>query len=120
MHEHSDNCLFCRIIAGKIPSKKVYEDEELYAFDDINPAAPIHFLVIPKLHIESLAQLTEAHTQLIGRLMVKIPELALAHGCAPYPEGGYRVVFNTGVHGGQEIHHLHAHVLGGPRPWKGA
>lgn len=118
MSQHDENCLFCKIIAGKIPSKKVYEDEHLYAFDDINPAAPIHFLVIPKRHVPSLAQLEPTHAQLIGHLMVQIPKLAQAQGCGPYPEGGFRVVFNTGDEGGQEIHHLHAHVLGGPRPWR--
>jgi histidine triad (HIT) family protein len=116
-HQLADECLFCKIIAGVIPSKKLYEDEEILAFHDINPWAPIHFLVIPKKHIASLAHITPDDTPLMGRMMAKIPELALLAGCQPYPEGGYRVTTNTGRQGGQEIHHLHFHVMGGPRPW---
>lgn len=115
---HDENCLFCKIIAGRIPSRKVYEDDELLAFHDINPAAPVHFLVVPKLHVASLAQAGAEHAGLLGRLLVKIPGLALEQGCSPYPEGGFRVVVNTGAEGGQEVHHLHVHVMGGPRPWK--
>ncbi len=102
-HAHDDNCIFCKIAAGKIPSRKVYEDEDIFVFDDINPWAPVHFLMIPKTHIPSMAQ--------VG------PELALDKGCRPYPEGGFRIVTNTGAEGGQEVHHLHIHVMGGPRPW---
>ena len=112
------NCIFCKIIAGKIPSKKVYEDEEIFAFHDINPWAPVHFLLIPKVHIASMAQLTDEHAGMMGRLMVLAPKLALQEGCNPYPQGGFRLVSNTGVEGRQEIHHLHIHVTGGPRPWK--
>ena len=114
---HDPNCLFCKIAAGKIPSKKVYEDEEIFAFHDINPWAPVHFLLIPKAHIPSMAQLTDAHAGLMGRMMVLIPKLALQEGCNPYPEGGFRVVSNIGAQGRQEVHHLHIHVTGGPRPW---
>lgn len=112
-----ENCIFCKIIEGKIPSKKLYEDDEFLAFHDINPWAPIHFLVIPKRHIVSMAHLTEADAALMGRMMLLIPKLALEAGCEPYPEGGYRIVTNTGKNGGQEVHHLHWHVMGGPRPW---
>jgi histidine triad (HIT) family protein len=111
------DCLFCKIVAGKIPSKLVYQDDELYAFHDIHPWAPVHFLIIPKLHIPSLALLTEAHAALMGRMMVMVPKLALQEGCNPYPEGGFRTLCNTGGEGGQEVHHLHLHVMGGPRPW---
>lgn len=115
---HSDpNCLFCKIIAGHIPSRKVFEDDDVYAFHDINPWAPVHFLLIPKLHIGSMAHLAAEHEALLGKMMVLAPKLALQEGCRPYPEGGYRIVTNTGVEGGQEIHHLHFHVMGGPRPW---
>ena len=114
---HDPNCLFCKIASGKIPSKKVYEDEEIFAFHDISPWAPVHFLLIPKAHIPSMAHLTEAHTGLMGRMMVLVPKLALQEGCNPYPDGGFRVVSNIGAEGRQEIHHLHIHVTGGPRPW---
>lgn len=115
---HTDpNCLFCKIVAGAIPSKLVYQDEELYAFHDIHPAAPVHFLVIPKLHIASMVDLAEQHVGLMGRMMALIPKLAIQAGCRPYPQGGFRVVCNNGADGGQEVHHLHLHVMGGPRPW---
>jgi histidine triad (HIT) family protein len=115
--QHDANCIFCKIVDGKIPSKKLYEDDEFLAFHDINPWAPIHFLLIPKRHIISMAHLTDADAGLIGRMMMLIPKLALEAGCEPYPEGGFRVLTNTGKHGGQEVHHLHWHVMGGKRPW---
>jgi histidine triad (HIT) family protein len=111
------NCIFCKIAEGKIPSRKVYEDEEVVAFHDIHPWAPVHFLMVPKQHIPSLAQVDAAHAPLLGRMLALAPKLALQEGCRPYPEGGYRVVINTGADGGQEVHHLHVHVFGGPRPW---
>jgi histidine triad (HIT) family protein len=117
MSEHDPNCLFCKIATHKIPSKAVYEDEELYAFHDINPWAPVHFLIIPKSHIVSMAHVDDAHAGLLGRMMALVPKLAAQEGCNPYPAGGFRVVTNTGAEGGQEIHHLHFHVMGGPRPW---
>ena len=113
----SPDCIFCKIVAGQIPSRKVYEDDELYAFHDINPWAPVHFLVIPKLHIPSMAQLEAGHAALLGKMMVLAPQLALEQGCNPYPAGGFRVIANTGDDGCQEVHHLHLHVIGGPRPW---
>ena len=117
-HLHSDsNCIFCKIIAGQIPSEKVYEDEEIFAFHDIHPWAPVHFLMIPKTHIASLAQVDEAQEGLLGRMMTLAPKLALQEGCNPYPNGGFRILSNTGVEGGQEVQHLHFHVIGGPRPW---
>ena len=111
------NCIFCKIVAGKIPSKLVYQDDEVYAFHDINPWAPVHFLLIPKQHIASMAQLDDSHAALMGRMMALVPKLAAQEGCRPYPQGGFRVVSNTGADGGQEVHHLHFHVFGGPRPW---
>jgi histidine triad (HIT) family protein len=111
------NCIFCKIVQGQIPSRKVYEDEELLAFHDIHPWAPVHFLMIPKNHIPSMAQVGPEHAQMLGRMMALAPKLALQEGASPYPEGGYRLVVNTGDIGGQEVHHLHMHVLGGPRPW---
>jgi histidine triad (HIT) family protein len=111
------NCIFCKIAEGRIPSKKVYEDEEVLAFHDIHPWAPVHFLMIPKAHIASLAQVEASHAGLLGRMTTLAPKLALQEGCRPYPEGGFRVVTNTGADGGQEVPHLHFHVIGGPRPW---
>ncbi|MES2976675.1 MAG: histidine triad nucleotide-binding protein [Pseudomonadota bacterium] len=111
------NCIFCKIAGGKIPSRKVYEDDEILAFHDINPWAPVHFLLIPKAHIASMAHVTPEHAGLLGRMMTLIPQLAKQEGCEPYPEGGFRVIINTGVQGMQEVHHLHIHVIGGPRPW---
>ena len=114
---HPDNCVFCKIIAGTIPSRKVYEDDEIFAFNDANPWAPIHFLIVPKVHILSMAQVEAQHTLLLGQMMVLAPKLAIEQGCNPYPDGGFRIVANTGAEGGQEVHHLHMHVMGGPRPW---
>lgn len=112
-----ENCLFCKIASGQIPSKKVYEDDQVFAFHDINPWAPVHFLMVPKRHIASMAQVTADDASLLGHMMSLAPRLALEQGCRPYPEGGFRIVTNTGTEGGQEIHHLHLHVMGGPRPW---
>jgi len=114
---HPDNCIFCKIITGSIPSRKVFENDEIFAFHDVNPWAPIHFLIVPKMHILSMAQVEAQHAALLGRMMVLAPKLAIEQGCKPYPEGGFRIVTNTGAEGGQEVHHLHIHVMGGPRPW---
>ena len=111
--QHDPNCLFCKIIAGQIPSKKVYEDERVFAFHDIHPWAPVHLLVIPKRHIASMESVTPDDAALMGRMMVLAPQLMAAHGVT----GGYRQVINTGRDGGQEVFHLHMHVFGGPRPW---
>lgn len=103
------NCLFCDIIAGKIPSEKLYEDDEILAFLDIYPAAPVHFLVIPKKHIENIFELKEEDVQLIGRLLCKAQEIAKKQGC----EGrGGRFVINAKSDGGQTVDHLHIHFLG--------
>ena len=114
---HDPHCIFCKIIAGQIPSNKVYEDDELYAFHDINPWAPVHFLLVPKQHISSLAHVEPQYEALLGRMMALAPKLALEQGCRPYPEGGFRVVVNTGEEGWQVVHLLHVYVMGGPRPW---
>ena len=111
------DCLFCKIVAGKIPSRLVYQDEEIFVFHDIHPWAPVHFLMIPKLHIPSMAQIDVGHAGLLGRMLVLAPELALQQGCNPYPQGGFRILCNTGAEGRQEVQHLHIHVMGGPRPW---
>jgi histidine triad (HIT) family protein len=103
------DCLFCKIARGEIPSRKVYEDDEVFAFHDINPVAPVHFMMIPKLHLDSLAQAEEAHSALLGRMLVLAPRLAREQGL----EHGFRTVINTGKGGGQEVFHLHIHVIGG-------
>lgn len=103
------DCLFCKIIAGDIPSAKVYEDEQIFVFKDINPKAAVHLLVIPKVHIESLDSLTAEHQALIAHIMLKLPELAQSQGLAD----GFRTIINTGPGGGQEVGHLHMHILGG-------
>ena len=115
--DHDPNCLFCKIVAKKIPSRTVFEDDEFYAFHDIHPWAPVHFLIIPKRHIPSMAHLGADDVGLMGRMMVLVPKLAMQEGCNPYPQGGFRLVTNTGAEGGQEVQHLHFHVMGGPRPW---
>jgi len=102
-------CIFCKIIQGDIPSKKAYEDEEILAFYDINPAAPVHILIIPKVHIASLADLRIEQQALIGRIHGVIKELARELKL----EQGYRVVNNCGSDGGQAVAHLHFHLLGG-------
>ena len=114
---HDPDCLFCKIIAGQIPSRKVYEDDQVFAFHDIHPGAPIHFLMLPKKHIASMAQVQPEDAGLLGHMLTLAPRLAQEQGCNPYPEGGFRVVINTGTEGGQEILHPHVHVMGGPRPW---
>ena len=105
-----DNCIFCKIIKGEIPSGKIYEDDELLAFHDINPQAPVHFLVIPKKHIPNMMELEADDTALVGRLMLKARELAAEQGCE---NDGCRFVINCKSHGGQAVDHLHLHVLGG-------
>lgn len=115
--DHDPNCLFCKIVARQIPSRTVFEDDEFYAFHDIHPWAPVHFLIIPKQHIASMAHLGAEHAAMMGRLMTLVPKLAQQEGCNPYPHGGFRLVTNTGAEGGQEVQHLHFHVMGGPRPW---
>jgi histidine triad (HIT) family protein len=105
-----DDCLFCKIAKGEIPSKKIYEDGEMLAFHDIGPKAPVHFLVVPKKHVSNLYELAPADSALIGRMVFKAQELARELGCEAK---GARFVFNCKEDGGQTVPHLHLHVLGG-------
>ena len=105
-----DDCIFCKIIRGEIPSKKVYEDDHILAFHDINPQAPVHIVAIPKKHIPTLMDLTEEDAPLMGRLIYHAQEAAKEAGCT---ELGGRFVINCKTHGGQSVDHLHIHVLGG-------
>ena len=114
MHS-SDSCIFCKIARGEIPSKKIFEDDEIFAFHDINPAAPIHFLVIPKRHIQNIMETKLEDSELLGRLLFKAQELAAGQGCE---EKGFRLVINCKSYGGQTVDHLHLHILGGrPLAW---
>jgi histidine triad (HIT) family protein len=110
---HDPHCLFCKIVAGQIPSRKVYEDDLVLAFHDIHPWAPVHVLIIPKVHIAAMTDLTAEHASLLGHMSVLAPRLMAELGVS----NGFRTVINTGADGGQEVHHLHMHVMGGPRPW---
>ena len=120
-----DNCLFCKIAAKQIPSSIVFEDDDLLAFKDIHPAAPVHLLVIPKLHVATLSECSDTHVALLGKMLALAPRLAAEHGCAVTydndgtPAGGYKTLINSGPDGGQEVYHLHMHLYGGPRPWRG-
>lgn len=102
-------CLFCKIAAGEIPSTKVYEDETILAFRDINPMAPVHILVIPKTHIPSVDGVTAENSGVVAHIFTVIPQIAAAEGLTE----GYRVVSNCGAHAGQTVPHLHFHILGG-------
>jgi histidine triad (HIT) family protein len=115
----SEACLFCKIAKGDIPAKLVYQDAEFVAFEDIHPAAPIHLLLVPRHHVVSLQEIGPADSEWLGRMMALVPKLALENGCHPGSDGGFRFIANSGAHGGQEIGHLHFHILGGPRPWSG-
>ena len=104
------NCLFCKIIKGEIPSAKVYEDDKVYAFRDIEPQAPVHILIIPKAHIASANELTEENASIVGHIFAVAAKITKEEGIA---EGGYRIVNNCGEDGGQTVKHLHFHMLGG-------
>ena len=106
-----ENCLFCKIVAGEIPSTKVYEDEKILAFRDIAPMAPVHILVIPKTHIGSVAEISGENSDIVAHIFEVIPQIAKAEKL----EGGYRVVSNCGDDAGQTVHHLHFHILGGQK-----
>ena len=103
------DCIFCKIINGELPSKKVYEDDKILAFHDIKPAAPVHIIIVPKLHIESLNGVNPDNIDYISQIFLKIPEIAQELKVAE----GYRVVTNIGRNGGQTVNHLHFHILGG-------
>ncbi|HZW14480.1 MAG TPA: histidine triad nucleotide-binding protein [Noviherbaspirillum sp.] len=119
------NCIFCKIAAKQIPTKAIYEDDDVIAFHDINPAAPVHFLIVPKQHVATLSDCNESHAALLGKMMLLAPKLAQEQGCGYEASeegngtGGFKTLFNTGPDGGQEVYHLHLHVIGGPRPWRG-
>ena len=106
------DCIFCKFAAGAIPAARVYEDEQLLAFKDIAPQRPVHILVIPKKHITSLATVNADDAPLLGQMLAKAHEIALAQGSP----AGFRVIINTGEIGQQEVQHLHMHILGGPQP----
>ena len=103
------DCIFCKISRGEIPSKKIYEDEDVYVFHDIHPVAPVHFMLIPKLHVASLMEADESHAALLGKMLLLAPKLAKEQGLV----NGFRTVINSGKGGGQEVFHLHIHVVGG-------
>ena len=107
-----DDCLFCKIVAGNIPSEKVFEDGRVTAFRDINPVAPTHILIVPNKHIASINELTADDEALVGHLFTTAKELAEREGVA---ESGYRLIINTGSDGGQEVFHLHLHLIGGQK-----
>lgn len=107
-----ETCLFCKIIAGEIPSDTVFEDDTIVAFNDINPVAPVHQLLVPRRHVQSAAELSEADAPMLGRLFAAAAELAREAGL---PEKGYRLVTNIGPEAGQSVPHLHVHLIGGRR-----
>lgn len=110
---HDPACVFCRVVAGEIPSRKAYEDDDLLVFHDIAPWAPVHLLVIPKVHIGSLYDVGDEHAAMLGRMLTLAPRLMREQGV----DNGFRVLVNNGSDGRQEVPHLHVHVMGGPRPW---
>lgn len=110
---HSEkDCIFCRISRGEIPARKVYEDDDFVAFHDINPVAPVHFLLIPRAHIASLAEADMRHQAVLGKMLAMAGQLAREQGCTD----GFRTIINTGKVGLQEVYHLHIHIIGGPQP----
>ncbi|MCG7657088.1 histidine triad nucleotide-binding protein [Wielerella bovis] len=104
------DCIFCKIANKEIPSSIVYEDEDMFCFKDINPAAPVHLLLIPKVHMDSLAHAQPEHQALLGKMMLKVPQIAAEAGLT----NGFKTQINTGKGGGQEVFHLHIHILGRP------
>ena len=104
-----EDCIFCKIVDGKIACNKVYEDADIFAFHDIHPVAPVHFMIIPKRHIASLVDVDLSHQMLLGKMLAMMPKLAREQGCTD----GWRTVINTGRVGRQEVYHLHIHVIGG-------
>ena len=110
---HDPDCIFCKIVAGQIPARKVYEDEDVLVFHDIAPWAPVHVLVIPKEHVPTMYELSEQHAPLLGKMLSLAPKLMRDLGVT----NGFRSLINTGEDGRQEVQHVHLHVMGGPRPW---
>lgn len=105
-------CIFCKIVRGELPSQKVYEDDEVIAFRDIHPVAPVHCLIIPKTHIASLAECDEKHQGILGKMLAVSPRIAREQGS----NDGFRTIINTGRVGRQDVNHLHMHIIGGPHP----
>jgi histidine triad (HIT) family protein len=105
-------CIFCKIVEGSIPSRKVYEDADILAFHDIDPLAPVHFMIIPKKHVDSLADVGDEHAAVLGRMMAIAGRLAVEQGALD----GFRTIVNTGRVGRQDVYHLHIHIIGGPDP----
>ncbi len=105
------DCLFCKILAGEIPSSKVFEDDKIFVFKDIYPKADVHLLVIPKIHIARLDEASPEHAGLLSHMLLSLPDLAKSQGL----DTGFRTIINTGPGGGQEVDHLHMHILGGKR-----
>jgi len=105
------DCLFCKIVAGNIPATTIYEDEDVIVFNDIKPMAKIHFLIVPKLHLDSLKSCDASHQQLLGKMLLLAPKLAAEQGLQ-----GFKTLINTGREGGQEVFHIHVHVFGGGLP----
>jgi histidine triad (HIT) family protein len=108
----ASDCIFCRIIAGEVPSEKVYQDDRVTAFRDIRPVAPVHILIVPNKHIASVNEVEDEDEAVLGRLFLTAKRLAVQEGIA---ESGYRLIINTGRHAGQDVFHLHVHLLGGQR-----
>jgi histidine triad (HIT) family protein len=108
----AETCVFCKIVRGEIPGKKVYEDADIFAFHDIHPLAPVHFMIVPKKHVDSLADCDVSHQAVLGRILALAPRLAREQGATD----GFRTIINTGRVGRQEVYHLHVHVIGGPEP----
>ena len=106
----AETCVFCKIVRGEIPSKKVYEDADIFAFNDIHPLAPVHFMIVPKKHIDSLADCGVGEQALLGKILAVAPRLAREQGSTD----GFRTIINTGRVGRQEVYHLHVHIIGGP------
>jgi histidine triad (HIT) family protein len=106
------NCIFCRIVRGEISSRKVHEDDDVLAFHDINPLAPVHFLIIPKEHVASMMDTQDRHRDVFGRIMLLAPKLAREQGA----QDGFRLIVNTGRVGRQEVDHVHLHIIGGGEP----
>ena len=104
----NNDCIFCKIISGAISAKKIYEDADFIAFHDIKPSARVHFLIVPKLHVESLKVCNETHQLMLGKALLLAPRLAIEQGLV-----GFKTLINTGPEGGQEVFHLHLHVFGG-------
>jgi histidine triad (HIT) family protein len=108
----ASECLFCRIVAGEIPASKIFEDDQMIAFQDINPQAPMHVLVVPRAHVATLNDVTDDHDALVGAMVRRAAAIAASRG---YAAGGYRTVFNCNADAGQTVFHIHLHVLGGRR-----